>query len=68
MLEMRDLMSRENSKYVGSGGGSVGIVVTSDTRDPQFKSPHWQNLIYQLYIQNTEQTKIKKKMPGMAHL
>ena len=46
---------------LGSGGGSVGREVASDTRGPRFKSRNWQNVIYQLYNQNTEETKIKKK-------
>lgn len=33
----------------GSGGGSVGREVASDTRDLQFESQHYQNFIYQLY-------------------
>ena len=28
----------------GSGGGSVGRAVASDTRDTQFESEQWQNL------------------------
>ena len=34
----------------GSGGGSVGRAVPSDTRDPQLKSQHQQNFIYRLHI------------------
>ena len=30
--------------------GSVGRVVTFDTRGPQFESSHWQNFIYQNMI------------------
>ena len=52
---------------VGSGGGSVGRVVASNTRGRLFESQHWQNFIYQLYI-SKEKTKIKKKRWGMAHL
>ena len=51
----------------GSGGGSVGRAVASDTRDLQLESQHWQTFIYQLYIE-IEKTKIKKKRPGMAQL
>ena len=29
----------------GSGCGSVGRVVASDTRGPRFESSHWQNLL-----------------------
>ena len=45
----------------GSGCGSLGRAVTSNTRSPRFKSRHWQNV-------TIEKTKIKKKRPGMAHL
>ena len=41
--------------------------VASDTRDPRFESQHWQNFIYQFYIE-IENTKIKKERPSMAHL
>ena len=51
---------------VGSGCGSVGRTVASDTRDPRFESSHRQKFVNcQLCI---EKTKIKKKRPGMAHL
>ena len=53
-------------KAMGSGGGSVGRAVASDTRDPQFKSQHLQNFIYQLYIKK-EKTKIEKKRLRMVH-
>ena len=33
------------SKVCGSGCGSVGRAVASDTRGPQFKSSHRQNLL-----------------------
>ena len=42
----------------GSGRGSVGRAVASDTRDPRFESQHRQNFIYQLYIEI-------EKRPGM---
>ena len=35
--------------FWGSGCGSVGRAVASDTRDPQFETRHRQNFIYQLY-------------------
>ena len=50
----------------GSGGGSVGRVVASNTKDPLFESSHRQNFINQLYIKNTEKMKIKRKRPVMA--
>ena len=46
-----------NSEYFwggGSGCGSFGRAIASDTRDPQFKSRHWQNIIYQLYNRKDE--------------
>ena len=61
----------KNTLITGSGCGSVGRVVASNTRDPRFESSHRQTFIYiehfvycQLCI---EKTKIKKKRPGMAH-
>ena len=31
---------------MGSGCGSVGRVVASDTRGPRFESRHWEKIIY----------------------
>ena len=39
---------------MGSGGGSVGRAVASNTRDPRFESRHRQSFIYQLYIRKDE--------------
>ena len=47
----------------GSDCGSVGRVVTSNSRDPRFKSSH-QEIFTVNYI---EMTKIKKKRPGLLH-
>ena len=57
----------------GSGCGSVGRVVASDTRGQWFESSHRQKFIYILNILFTvncvlKKTKIKKKVAGMAHL
>ena len=58
---------------MSSGGGSVGRAVTSNTRDPRFKSRSRQilsiiNWIEKAKIKKKDATKItKKKMPGMAH-
>ena len=41
-------------RYKGSGCGSVGRAVTSDSRDPRFESYHRQNFIYQLYNRKDE--------------
>ena len=57
-----------SSALVGSGGGLVGRAVASDSRDPLFDSRHQQNYTSQLYIQSIEETKIKEKRPGIAHL
>ena len=32
-------------KYGAMGGGAVGRTVISDTRDPWFKSSHWEIII-----------------------
>ena len=46
---------------LGSGGGSVGRGVASDTRDLWFKSQQRENFIYQLYNKKDE---TKKKQAG----
>ena len=56
----------------GSGCGSVGRAVASDTRGPRFESSHRQkfiNIEQLLYTVNCvmKRQKIKKKRPGMAH-
>ena len=57
------------NSFGGSGCGSVGRVVTSDTRDPRFESSHWRTFSEQLFTVNSvEKSKIKKKRPGMANL
>ena len=49
----------------GSGCGSVGRAVASDTRDPRLESRHWQTLIKHLFTVNcVEKTKTKKKEAG----
>ena len=50
---------------MGSGCGSVGRAVASDTRDPRFESDHNQILLSVNWI---EKMKIKKKEPRMAQL
>ena len=57
---------------MGSGCGSVGRAVTSNTRGPRFESSHRQkfiNIEQLLYTVNCvmKRQKIKKKRPGMAH-
>ena len=41
---------------MGSGCGSVGRAVASDTRDPWFVSRHQQNFTYQLYNRKDKNT------------
>ena len=49
----------------GSGCGSVGRAVASDTRDPRFESRHRQTFIKHLFtVSCVEKTKIKKKEAG----
>ena len=58
----------KNNLSWGSGCGSVGRAVASDTKDPQFKSRHRQTFTKHLFtVHCVEKTKIKKKRPGMAH-
>ena len=53
----------------GSGCGSVGRAVASNSRGPWYKSRHWQKIYIEHFIVNCiEKTKIKKKRPGRAHL
>ena len=53
----------------GSGCGSVGRAVASDTRDPWFEPQHKQNLSTNLSTNCIiEKTKLMKKIPGMGHL
>ena len=56
---------------LGSGCGSVGRTVNSDTRGLRFESSHRQKIIYIEHLSTStvcvEKTKIKKKRPGMAH-
>ena len=47
---------------MGSGCGSVGKAVASDTRDPRFESSHWQNLYV---LPNCIE---KRKITKWAHL
>ena len=51
---------------VGSGFGSVGRPVASNTRDTQFESRHRKTLFI-LSVNCIEKTKIHKKRPGIFH-
>ena len=57
-----------NEAWEGQWRGSVGRTIASDTRDPWFESSQWDYYLllteFHLYLK----TKMKKKMPGMAHL
>ena len=58
-----------NKENFGSGCGSVGRAVASNSRGPPFESSHRQEFIYWTFTVNRiEKTKVKKKRPGMAHL
>ena len=53
---------------LGSGCDSVGRAFASNARDPWFESSHRQILFFISCIKKCiEKTKIKKKMPGIAH-
>ena len=61
----------EEVSLLGSGCGTVGRVVASNTRGLWFECSHWQNLywifVYLFTISCIENTKINKKRPRMAH-
>ena len=48
------LIKNKDMLMLGSGCGSVGRAVASDTRDPWFESRHRQNFIYQSYNRKDE--------------
>ena len=54
----------------GSGCGSVGRAVASNTRGPRFESSHRQKIyLYSEHLFTVNCVlKIKKKRPGMAHI
>ena len=56
---------------LGSGCGSVGRAVASDTRGPRFESSHRQKFNIEQLLDTVncvlKRRKIKKKRPGMAH-
>ena len=49
---------------LGSGCGSVGRAVASDSRGLQFESSHRRNFFHVLIINCVEKTKIKKREAG----
>ena len=62
----------KETEFFGSGRGSVGRAVASDTRGLRFDFSHRHKFIYieHLFTVNCvlEKTKIKKKRPGMAQI
>ena len=63
-----DTMLNHNEWSLGSGCGSVGRAVASDSRGPRFESHHRQkNYIEHFTVNCIEKTKIKKKRLGRAH-
>ena len=48
---MASMASLTFYKTWGSGCGSVGRAVTSNSRGPQFESSHWQKIILHIYCQ-----------------
>ena len=62
LVNRKTLKFEHLSSMLGSGCGTVGRVVASDTRDPWFESQHWQKFICQLFY--LEKTKIMKQRPG----
>ena len=52
----------------GSGGGSVGRAVASDSRGLQFKSSHRQKCIYNIYCELYWKDENKEKEAGNCHL
>ena len=59
----------QQKTHTGSGCGSVGKAVASNTRGLRYESSHQQKLYWTLFtVSCQEKTKIKKKRPGMAHL
>ena len=58
-------MTQQIKNVLGSGCGSVGRAVPSDTKNPRFESCHQQTFIKHLFTVNcVEKTKIKKKRQG----
>ena len=55
------LTTERNRKDEGSGRGSVGKAVASDTIGLQFESSHRQTLYYLFTVNCVEKTKIKQK-------
>ena len=65
MFHFMNKYQEQETKYLGSGCGSVGRAVAYDIRGPGFKSSHRQNLYSSLFTVNCiEKTKNKEKKAG----
>ena len=53
------IVENKQAKISGSGCGSVGREVASDTRDPRLESRHQQNFIYRLYNRKDDNKEIE---------
>ena len=62
--QVRTLNLKPIGQRTGSGRGSVGRAVPSDTRDPRFKSQHWQSFIYQLSLNRKDENEEKEAGNG----
>ena len=63
-------LKKQTNLPLGSGCGSVGIAVASNTRGPRFESSHRQTFIFNICLLWTvlKSRKLRKNRPGMAHL
>ena len=52
------MLEKDKIRHKGSGCGSVGKPVASDTRDPWFESSLWQTLYFTFNVNCIEKTKI----------
>ena len=53
------IIERKNNNLMGSGCGSVGRVVTSDTRGLQFEASYRQNFIWNICLLSTVFKRLK---------
>ena len=58
------LVCVESDEQQGSGGGSVGRAVASDSRGPLFESSYWQKFILNIYCQLYWKDENKEKEAG----
>ena len=62
--EQKEALNFKSKSALGSGCGSVGRVVASDTRIQSSAN----FIYYQLYLNCIEETKMTEKRPGISHL